>query len=77
MLVEYSVNHANNVNRMLNLNTKSIIQSRDIIWLNGAHQNWIERKVLQKKEIVLVVADDEDDFIANTKIQEFNDCQDN
>jgi hypothetical protein len=33
MFVGYSVHCANHVYRMLNLDTKRIIQSRDIIWL--------------------------------------------
>jgi hypothetical protein len=50
MFVGYSVHHANDVYRMLNLDTKRIIHSRDIIWLNEAYHDCIERKVTQKKE---------------------------
>jgi hypothetical protein len=50
---------------MLNLVTKSIIQSRNIIWLSEAYHNWIEKKVSQKEEI----DDKDDDVIANSKIQ--------
>jgi adenylosuccinate synthase len=57
---------------VLNIDTKSVIQSRDIIWLNEAYHDWIERKVSQKKEI----DDEDDDVIANSKIQEFKDGQD-
>jgi hypothetical protein len=72
MFVGYYVNHANDVYRMSNLDTKRIIHSRDIIWLNEAHHDWIDRKVSQKKE-----NDDEDnDVIANSKIQEVKDGQD-
>jgi hypothetical protein len=72
MFVGYSVNHANDIYRMLNLDTKRIIQSRDIIWLNEAYHDWFDRKVSQKKE-----TDDEyDDVIANSKIQEVKDVQD-
>jgi hypothetical protein len=61
MFVGYSVHHANDVYRMLNLDTKRIIRSRNIIWLNEAYHDWIDRKVSQKKE-----TDDEgDDVIAN------------
>jgi hypothetical protein len=56
MFVGHSVHHKKDVYRMLNIDTKSIIQSRDIIWLNEIHNYWIERKVPQKKEI-----DDDDD----------------
>jgi hypothetical protein len=72
MFVGYSLHHANDVYRMLNLDTKRIIQSRDIIWLNEAFQDWIDRKVSQKKE----TDDEDDDVIANLKIQEVKDGQD-
>jgi hypothetical protein len=69
MFVGYSIHHANDVYRMLNLDTKRIIQSRDVIWLN---HNWVDRKVSQKKE-----TDNEiDDVIASSKIQEVKDGQD-
>jgi hypothetical protein len=68
MFVGYSVHHANDVYRMLNLDTKMIIQSRDIIWLNEAYHDWIDREVSQKKEI----DDEDDDVIENSKIQEGN-----
>jgi hypothetical protein len=50
IFVGYSVHHTNDVYRMLNLDTKRIIQSRDIIWLNKAFHDWIDRKVSQMKE---------------------------
>jgi hypothetical protein len=72
MLVGYSVHHANDAYRMINLDTKSIIQSLNIIWLNEAYQDWIEKKVSQKKENDDDDDDDDDDdAIANSKIQEF------
>jgi hypothetical protein len=72
MFVGYSVHHANDDCRILNLDNKRIIQSRDIIWLNEAYHHWIDRKVLQKKKTY----DEDDHFIANSKIQEVKDCQD-
>jgi hypothetical protein len=36
MFAGFSVYHVNDVYRMFNLDNKSIIQSRDIIWLNEA-----------------------------------------
>jgi hypothetical protein len=72
MFVGYSVHHANDVYRMLNLDTMSIIQSRNIIWLNVEDHDWIERKVLQKKEI----EDENDDAIANLNIQGVSIVQD-
>jgi hypothetical protein len=66
MYIGYYIHDTNDVYRILNLDTKSIIQSRDIIWLNEAYHDWIERKVSQSKE------NDENDIIANSKIQEVN-----
>jgi hypothetical protein len=40
--VGYSAHHANDAYRILNLYAKSIIQSRNIIWLNEAYHDWIE-----------------------------------
>jgi hypothetical protein len=71
MFVGYSVHHVNDVYRILNLDTKSIIQSRDIIWLNKPFFDWNEKKVSQKKE-----EDDDSDVISNLKIQEVNIVED-
>jgi hypothetical protein len=46
---------------MLNLDTESIIQSHNITWLDEAYHNYIETKVLQKKEI------DDDDYNSKEK----------
>jgi hypothetical protein len=46
MFVGYSVNHANDVYEILNLDIKRIIQSGKIIWLNEAYHDWIEKKAL-------------------------------
>jgi hypothetical protein len=40
MFVGYSVNHAHDVYRM-HIATEMIINSRDIIWLNQMHKDWI------------------------------------
>jgi hypothetical protein len=72
MFVGYSVHHANDVHRMLNLDIKSIVQSRDIFWLNKAYNDWIDSKFSQKKEI----DDEDDDVVGNMKIQEVNIVQD-
>jgi hypothetical protein len=72
MFVGYSVYHANDVYRILNLDNKRIIHSRDIIWLNEAYHDWIDRKVSQKKETDY----EDDDVIANSKIQKVKDGQD-
>jgi hypothetical protein len=52
MFVGYSVRHANDVYRMLNLDTKSIIQSRDIIWMNEANHDWIGRKSHKRRILI-------------------------
>jgi hypothetical protein len=44
MFVGYSAHHALDVYRMLNLETEMIINSRDIIWLNQVHKEWILNK---------------------------------
>jgi hypothetical protein len=49
MFVVYSIHNAIDVYRMLHLDTLSIIQSRENIWLDEAHHDWIEKKVSQKK----------------------------
>jgi hypothetical protein len=74
MLFGYVVNYVYDFYLMLNLDTKSIIQSRNIIWMNEAYHDWIEKKVSQKKEVD--DEDDDNDVIANPKIQEVNDMQD-
>jgi hypothetical protein len=40
----YAVNHADDVYRLLNPKTKSIIKSRDVVWLNKSYGAWIELK---------------------------------
>jgi FtsZ-interacting cell division protein YlmF len=45
MFVGYTEHHSRDVYRMLNLTTNSIINSRDIIWLNKAYKEWKENKV--------------------------------
>jgi hypothetical protein len=45
MFVAYSVHHAHDVYRMLNIETEMIINSQDIIWLNEMHKDLIGRKV--------------------------------
>jgi hypothetical protein len=72
MFVGYSVHHVHYAYGMLNIDTKSIIQERETILLNEAYQNWIEKKVLQKKGNY----NNDDDDIANSKTQEVNDGQD-
>jgi hypothetical protein len=42
--VGYSVDHANDVYRMLNLNSKSIIQKREVFWLEKYYNAWRKSK---------------------------------
>jgi hypothetical protein len=57
MYVGNSVDHANDVYCMLNLDTKGIVHSRDIKWLNLYHNDWIAKK----PPVVDHVVDDDDD----------------
>jgi hypothetical protein len=44
MFAEYTEYHSRDVYRMLNLTTNSIINSRDIIWLNKTYGEWKNNK---------------------------------
>jgi hypothetical protein len=44
MFVGYTEHHSRDVYRMLNLTTNSIINSRDIIWLNKTYKEWKQNK---------------------------------
>jgi hypothetical protein len=44
MFVGYTENHSRDVYKMLNLTTNSIINSRDIIWLNKTYKEWKDYK---------------------------------
>jgi hypothetical protein len=68
MFMEYSINHAHDVYRMLKIKTKKIIKSRDIVWMNKVYKDWKDQK--KKKSEV----DDEDDAV-EPKIQEANKTQ--
>jgi len=58
MFVGYSVNHSNDVYRMLDLDSKRIIHSRDIIWLERNFKTWSRSKISTEK-----LDDDDNDFI--------------
>ena len=45
IFVGYAENHSKDVYRMLNLETNSIINSRDIIWLKKMHKDWLKNKL--------------------------------
>jgi hypothetical protein len=44
VFVGYAVNHADDVYCLLNPKTKSIIKSRDVVWLNKSYGAWIKSK---------------------------------
>ena len=45
MFVGYSKHHANDVFRMINMDTEMIINSFEIICLNEVYKDWMARKV--------------------------------
>jgi hypothetical protein len=65
----YSINHAHDVYRMLNIETKKIINSKDIIWMTKVYKDWKDQKEKKKSEV-----DDEDDAV-EPKIQAANKTQ--
>jgi hypothetical protein len=65
----YSINHVHDVYRMLNIETKKIINSRDIIWMNTFYKNWKDQKDKKKS-----VVEDDDDAV-EPKIQAANKTQ--
>jgi hypothetical protein len=68
MFMGYSINHAHDVYRMLNIETKKIINSRDIIWMNTVYKDWKEQKEKKKNEV-------DDDDTVEPKIQAANKTQ--
>jgi hypothetical protein len=44
VFVGYAIKHADDVNRLLNPKTKSIIKSRDFVWFNQSYGVWIKSK---------------------------------
>jgi hypothetical protein len=44
IFVGYAINHADDVNRLLNPRTKCIIKSRDVIWLGKSYGEWSRTK---------------------------------
>ena len=70
MFVGYSVHHAHDLYRMLNIESEMIINSRDIIWLKEMHKDWIGRKAKNQ-----LVDDDEDTDIMESKNQLFKEGQ--
>jgi hypothetical protein len=57
----YSVDHANDAYRMLNIITKRIVHTRDASWLGTSYKKWDTTKTLTKEN----EDDDNEDFIHN------------
>jgi Reverse transcriptase (RNA-dependent DNA polymerase) len=68
MFVGYSIHHANDVYRMLNLETDYIINLRDIKWIKMYHKDWIR----QKDQVPHYLSDDEDGSMIFHKSKERN-----
>ena len=60
----YSVDHSNDVYRMLKMETKKIILSRDIVWLNRSYTEWISSRSILKDESEY---EDDDNFLERMK----------
>jgi hypothetical protein len=58
MFMGYSTNHAHDVYRMISIETKKIIKSRDIIWMNTVYKDWKDQKDKTQSEV-----EDEDDAV--------------
>ena len=61
IFVGYADNHAGNVYRFINIQTKKIILSRDIQWLNSFWKEYKKRKDDSKKLVDVLYSHDEDD----------------
>ena len=61
IFVVYADNHAGNVYRFINIQTKKIILSRDIQWLNSFWKEYKKRKDESKKLVDVSYSHDEDD----------------
>jgi hypothetical protein len=64
MFMGYSVDHSNDVYRMLNLETKSIIHSRDVVWLNKSLTEWFSSESTSKDQSDY---EDDEEFIERIK----------
>ena len=62
MFVGYPPNHACDVYKMLNLETKRIITSRDIIWLKKTYGEWVAKGQAMEDTV-----EDEDSDVESTK----------
>ena len=60
MFLGYAKNHTASTYRMLNLRTKHIVLSRDAVWLNRTHSEYISRKETTK--VTSFILHDEDEY---------------
>jgi Reverse transcriptase (RNA-dependent DNA polymerase) len=67
MFMGYSVDHSNDVYRMLNLETKKIIHSRDVVWLGESFNEWFNYNSTSKND-----SEYEDDAEFNERIKKLN-----
>ena len=58
MFLGYAQNHTGNTYRMLNLCTKIIVLSRDVIWLNKTYGKYISRKQNTKSDTYILQDED-------------------
>ena len=61
IFVGYADDHAGNIYRFINIQTKKIILSRDIQWLNSFWKEYMKRRDDSKKLIYEFYSHDEDD----------------
>ena len=52
VFIGYSVDHVNNVYQMLNLNTKRIIHSREVVWLGKGFKEWLNNNIVAKDQVI-------------------------
>jgi hypothetical protein len=69
MFVGYSVDHAHDVYRMLNLETDHVINSRVIKWLKLYHKDWINKSNQLER---IANNDDDNNVIEPLMIREVN-----
>jgi hypothetical protein len=69
MFMGYSINYAHDVYSMLNIETKKIINSWEIVCMNKVYKDWKDQKDKKKSQV-----DDEDDVV-EPKIQAANKTQ--
>ena len=68
MFLGYTQNHTSGTYRMLNLCTKHIVLSRDIILLNKTYREYVSRKYNTKAEDYILQCEDDSYNWANIKI---------